>query len=235
MWQVQLYLHCRKQSTFPQVQTKTFLSTIVLLWSDRKLHSLCTLLGKHLKMIMIHHDPCCPFPIKSTHIFVWNCYELFLLDQSIFLSWFRQDDVFTGENNIMDRGLLKYRHGFVSYKHTISSQNLKWWSGVVWITCGLLWCFYQLFELSFWRHPFTADPLVSKWYNLFWWRNKPIYILQGLRVKHIFSTFSLFEWTTCLKQEDTICRWDNTNYSRCILLKQVIIFYAVLLICTVWF
>ncbi len=29
---------------------------------------------------------------------------------------------------------------------------------------GLLWCFYQLFELSFWRHPFTADDLlVSKW------------------------------------------------------------------------
>ncbi len=25
------------------------------------------------------------------------------------------------------------------------------------ITCGLLRCFYQLFELSFWRHPFTAE------------------------------------------------------------------------------
>ncbi len=33
-------------------------------------------------------------------------------------------------------------------------------------SCGLLWCFYQLFGLSFWRHPFTAeDPLVSKWWN----------------------------------------------------------------------
>ncbi len=32
--------------------------------------------------------------------------------------------------------------------------------------CGLLWCFYQLFELSFWRHPFTAkDPLLRKWCN----------------------------------------------------------------------
>ncbi len=37
-------------------------------------------------------------------------------------------------------------------------------NGVVWITCGLLWCFYQLFGLSLWRHPFTAeDPLRSKW------------------------------------------------------------------------
>ncbi len=39
-------------------------------------------------------------------------------------------------------------------------------TGVVWITCGLLFCFYQLLGHSFWRHPFTAeDPLVSKWFN----------------------------------------------------------------------
>ncbi len=32
------------------------------------------------------------------------------------------------------------------------------------VTWGLLWYFDQLFELSFWRHPFTAeDPLVSMW------------------------------------------------------------------------
>ncbi len=37
---------------------------------------------------------------------------------------------------------------------------------IIWFACGLLWCFYQLFGLSFWRHPFTAeDPLVSKWCN----------------------------------------------------------------------
>ncbi len=39
-------------------------------------------------------------------------------------------------------------------------------TGVVWITCGLLWCFYQMFGLSLWRHPFTTEyPLVSKWCN----------------------------------------------------------------------
>ncbi len=26
-------------------------------------------------------------------------------------------------------------------------QNINWWTGVIMITCGLLWCFYQLFEL----------------------------------------------------------------------------------------
>ncbi len=36
--------------------------------------------------------------------------------------------------------------------------------GLEW--CGLLWCFYQLFGLLFWRHPFTAEnPLASKWCN----------------------------------------------------------------------
>ncbi len=42
-----------------------------------------------------------------------------------------------------------------------TSQDVNWWTGIVWITCVLLWCFYQLF----W-HPFTAeDPLMSKWWN----------------------------------------------------------------------
>ncbi len=55
---------------------------------------------------------------------------------------------------------------------------------------------YQLFGLSFWRHPFTAeDPLVSKWCNATilkicssWW-NKLNYILEGLQVEYIFRKF----------------------------------------------
>ncbi len=31
---------------------------------------------------------------------------------------------------------------------------------------GSLWCFYKLFGLSFWRHPFTTEhPFMSKWCN----------------------------------------------------------------------
>ncbi len=63
--------------------------------------------------------------------------------------------------------------------YILSSQDVNWWTEVVWSTCGLLWCFYQLFGLSFWRHPFTADdPLLSKWWSAtflqIWWRNKLI-------------------------------------------------------------
>ncbi len=75
----------------------------------------------------------------------------------------------------------------------IDLWDINWWTGVVWITCGLLWCFYQLFGLSFWRHPFTAEhPLLRHWYRdtflQIWWRNKLIYISDDLRV----STFSFF-------------------------------------------
>ncbi len=61
--------------------------------------------------------------------------------------------------------------------------------GLEW--CGLLWCFYQLFGLSFWRHPFTAEhPLLRHWcrdtFLQTWWRKTLVYISDGLRV----STFS---------------------------------------------
>ncbi len=76
---------------------------------------------------------------------------------------------------------------FITNMQLLASQDVNWWSGVVWITCGLLWCFYQLFGLSFWRHPFTAEhPLVRQWceatFLQIWWSNKLIYILNGLRV-----------------------------------------------------
>ncbi len=49
---------------------------------------------------------------------------------------------------------LKSLDTFVSYKHAcFLSQDVNWWTGVVWITV----MFYQLFGLSFWRHPFTAS------------------------------------------------------------------------------
>ncbi len=84
----------------------------------------------------------------------------------------------------------------------LSSPDVNWWTGVVWITCGLLWCFYQLFGLSFWRHPFTAEhPLLRQWcrdtFLQTWWRNKLILILDDLRVNTFSanSYFSLKLWS----------------------------------------
>ncbi len=61
-----------------------------------------------------------------------------------------------------------------------------------------LWFFYQLFALSFWWHPFTAeDPLVSKWCNATFLK--------------IFSD----EETNSVKPEDTAYRCKATNHSFC--------------------
>ncbi len=73
----------------------------------------------------------------------------------------------------------------------LSSPDVIWWTRMVWVTCGLLWCIYQQFGLSLWRHPFTAKhPLLRHWcrdtFLQIWWRNKLIYILDGLSG----STFS---------------------------------------------
>ncbi len=36
---------------------------------------------------------------------------------------------------------------FLTNMQLFTSQYVNWWAGVVWFTCGLLWCFYQLFGL----------------------------------------------------------------------------------------
>ncbi len=36
---------------------------------------------------------------------------------------------------------------FLTNTQLFTSQDVNWWTGVVWITCGLLWCFYQLVGL----------------------------------------------------------------------------------------
>ncbi len=73
-------------------------------------------------------------------------------------------------------------------------------------SCGLLWCFYQLFGLSFWRHPFTADdPLVSRRCNATFLQiysdeetNSFISWMAWGRVN--FQRISIFGWTIALSQ-----------------------------------
>ncbi len=83
-----------------------------------------------------------------------------VLDLCIFHSWFRRKHSYFSWKQWLE--LKRNNDGYA-----FASQDVNWWTGVVWILCGLLRCFYQLFGLSFWRHPFTAeDPLVSKWCNV---------------------------------------------------------------------
>ncbi len=102
----------------------------------------------------------------------------------------------------------KHLDGFVfTNAQPLASQDVNWWTGVVWTTCGLLWCFYQLFGLSFWRHPFTVEyPLLSKWCNAIflqiWWRNKLIYILDGLSC---FNYYYYYFLTVDVQQYCYLC------------------------------
>ncbi len=74
--------------------------------------------------------------------------------------------------------------------------------------CGLLWCFYLLLELSFWRHPFTAEaPLVSKWCNATFLQicsDEEIKSLDGLKVSKFASYF-----------------WVNYSFKSCITFRDV--------------
>ncbi len=53
---------------------------------------------------------------------------------------------------------------FLTNMQLLASQDDNWWTGLDYL--WIIVMFYQLFGLSFWRHPFTAeDPLVSKRWN----------------------------------------------------------------------
>ncbi len=70
-------------------------------------------------------------------------------------------------------------------------------------SCGLLWCFYQLFGLSFWRHPFTAeDTLESKWWNATF--------LQICSDQEINSSISCMAWGWVHIQQISVFVWTIT-------------------------
>ncbi len=112
-------------------------------------------------------------------------------------------------------------HLFLTNTQLFTSLDIRWW-----ITCGLLWCFYQLFGLSFWRHPFTAeDPWVSKWCNAtflqIWWWNKLVYTLNGL-MGSSFQQMYIFGWTAPLRQlECADVSWMCHAASRCYFSQRI--------------
>ncbi len=104
----------------------------------------------------------------------------------VLLSPVKRRNFLNQERNMHRSNTRENGRRFQTHKMCMISQDVNWWTGVVWINCGLLWCFYQLFGLSFWWHPFTVEHP-----NLFPWKNKHIIILEGLRVSK-FSTHFYF-------------------------------------------
>ncbi len=96
---------------------------------------------------------------------------------------------------------------FLTNMQLFTSQDANLWTGVVWITCIFLWSF----ELSFWRHPFTADdPSVSNWCNDKFLQicfEKRIHNLAGLRERifsanfHFWVNYSFKLWSTHINNE----------------------------------
>ncbi len=121
----------------------------------------------HKKKILLLHQN----PVKHLFRAVLDCFGAYFSPDS---------------DNITNFGLWcftwKQRFEVKSVSMMMLTDGLEW--------CGLLWCVYQLFGLSFWRHPFTTDdPLVSKWCNAtllqIWWRNKLIYVFERLKGEYI--------------------------------------------------
>ncbi len=134
-----------------------------------------------------------------------------MLDLCRYLSWFRPDHFFIGGNNIMDSYFSWKRWSkvknvsmdlFLTNALLFTSQDVNWWTGVVWMKQHL-WIIVMFLSAVWtlilsWASDGMQLECISP--NLFPWRNKLIYILDGLRL----STFSAnlnfclnysFKWT----------------------------------------
>ncbi len=131
-------------------------------------------------VVISHQNPPKYFHLwTDIFIFLWFRWDTFLLEKATSwmevlyfslklekaISWIKQVLYFSLKKQFEVKNFL-IMDLFLINTELFASQDVNRWAGVMWITCGLLWCFYQLFGLSFWRHPFTTeDPFVSKWCN----------------------------------------------------------------------
>ncbi len=103
--------------------------------------------------------------VKSC-MFVRNKLEYIYLTRQLF-HWRKKAIQYCGcqiYNGLKLKNVLK--DFFITNTWLFTSQDINWSSGVVESACEILQHIYQLFGLSFWRHPYTAeDLLVKKWCN----------------------------------------------------------------------
>ncbi len=112
--------------------------------------------------------------------------------------------------------------GFVSCINTplFTSQDINWWTGVVWIIVMFLSAVWSLILTAPVHCRWSTGEQVMQCYispNLFWGRNQLIYILDDLSVSIVFSNLVfIFVWTIplrpgmCIRQIKTsskYCSW----------------------------
>ncbi len=112
-------------------------------------------------------------------------------------------------------------------------SDVNWWTGVVWITCGL----------SFWRHPFTVEhPLLRHWCNAtflqIWWKaNSSTFRIAWGEV--IFFLANIHFWVnyplrssgdTCRRGKSThlLSHWDVRGCNQCQLIFQPVVVYEII-------
>ncbi len=95
----------------------------------------------------------------------------------------------------LEEAILWIMDSYFSWKQLVSSPDVKWWTGVVWI----LWCFYQTLILTAPIHcrASIAERLMQKHISTIWWRNKLITSLMACGWVN-YQQISIFGWTILL-------------------------------------
>ncbi len=131
--------------------------------------------------------------------FCFGLFSLLSCTRSVNISLLIQTRFFTGKNTILDRGL-------VFWKQRFQFQMCWWWICLLetlsfsvhslWIIYGLLWCFNQLFGVSF---DGTHSLQRIHWWDskvmLTWWTNSYTH-LGWPKGKTVFSCFIIILWWT---------------------------------------
>ncbi len=81
----------------------------------------------------------------------------------------------------------------------------------MWISWGLLWCFYQLFVLSFWRHPLVTNWWANTWFSLSKFSVWGELFLKKKQIKlGCLSGCMKVIHTVCVKHTTRLLQWFHT-------------------------
>ncbi len=104
---------------------------------------------------------------------------------------------FTGESNIVNKGVtsnkVKKKKNMLMMdlfltEMFLNPQDVNWWTGVLWFTCGLLWCFISYLDS---HSDGTHSLQMIHWWTSnvmflqIWWRNNLIYCTSWVASVHV--------------------------------------------------